>query len=158
MNEEQIRSMLMERCGVSAEAVVIQRARRINVDVSLENVWKILPIAQADMQFTFLLTITGLDEGETFGFIYHLARQDGIVMNLKTHAPKSDPTIKTITELYNGGAIYERELVDMFGVKVEGLPPGNRYPLPENWPPGQYPLRKDWKPEMLDAALKEEKV
>jgi len=40
----------------------------------------------------------------------------------------------------------------MLGVQIEGLPPGKRYPLPDNWPAGQYPLRKDWKTEMLDAV------
>ena len=37
----------------------------------------------------------------------------------------------------------------MFGIKVEGLPEGERYPLPDGWPEGQYPLRKDWNKDML---------
>jgi hypothetical protein len=28
---------------------------------------------------------------------------------------------------------------------VEGLVPGVRYPLPEDWPQGDHPLLKDWK-------------
>ena len=41
--------------------------------------------------------------------------------------------------------IYERELIDLLGAKVAGLPEGKRYPLPDDWPAGEYPLRKDWK-------------
>jgi Ni,Fe-hydrogenase III component G len=66
---------------------------------------------------------------------------------MKTFAPKSNPVIKTITNYFPAAHIYERELEDMFGAKVEGLTPGHRYPLPDGWPVGQYPLRKDWKQE-----------
>ena len=47
---------------------------------------------------------------------------------------------------YAGAQVYERELVDLFGAQVEGLPPGNRYPLTDDWPTDEHPLRKDWKP------------
>ena len=74
------------------------------------------------------------------------------MLNLKLAVPKAKPVIKTVSGLFPGCVIYERELVDLLGAEVEGLPPGERYPLPDNWPAGQYPLRKDWKPEMLDKA------
>ena len=54
-------------------------------------------------------------------------------------------------DTFPGAELYERELVDMFGISVEGLPAGNRYPLPDDWPQGQHPLRKDWKKEMLEG-------
>ncbi len=57
--------------------------------------------------------------------------------------------LKTITDYFSSAEIYERELVDLLGVRVEGLKEGKRYPLPDDWPAGQYPLRKDWKVEML---------
>jgi Ni,Fe-hydrogenase III component G len=43
--------------------------------------------------------------------------------------------------------------MDLLGIKVEGLPEGRRYPLPDNWPQGQYPLRKDWDPSVLDKKI-----
>ena len=52
-----------------------------------------------------------------------------------------------MSDRFPAAHIYERELVDLLGAKVEGLPPGNRYPLPDDWPEVQYPLRKDWKQE-----------
>jgi Ni,Fe-hydrogenase III component G len=50
-----------------------------------------------------------------------------------------------VTDRFPSAHIYERELIDLLGAKVEGLPPGNRYPLTDDWPKDQYPLRKDWK-------------
>ena len=55
-----------------------------------------------------------------------------------------------MTGKFSNAEYYEKELVDLLGFRVEGLPPGPRYPLPDDWPEGQYPLRKEWKPEMLD--------
>jgi Ni,Fe-hydrogenase III component G len=105
---------------------------------------EVLKFLMDKIHFDTLCTITGLDEGTTLAMIYHLTRQDGVVINLKTSVPKENPTIKTITGYFPSAEFYERELVDLFGAKVEGLPEGSRYPLPDGWPEGQYPLRKDW--------------
>jgi len=106
--------------------------------------------AVKEQGFSFLCTITGLDEGEYLSFIYHLAGKDGVVLNIKTKALKDKESIKTVTGYFPSAAIYERELIDLLGAKVEGLPEGIRYPLPDDWPAGQYPLRKDWDASVLE--------
>ena len=60
--------------------------------------------------------------------------------------PKDEPVLQTVTGYFPAAELYEREMVDLLGMQVQGLPPGTRYPLPDGWPAGQYPLRKDWKP------------
>jgi len=99
-----------------------------------------------------LCTITGLDLGSDFGMIYHLAREDGIALNIETGVPKENGKVKTISSYFPSGIIYEKEIVDLFGVNIEGIPEGVRYPLPDDWPPGQYPLRKDWNIGMLNQS------
>ena len=42
----------------------------------------------------------------------------------------------SVTDLYPGCANYERELVDLLGLHSAGLPPGNRYPMPDDFPAG----------------------
>jgi membrane-bound hydrogenase subunit beta len=95
--------------------------------------------------FTNLLMITGLDAGVDLELIYHLARSRGGIANVRTRCPKGK-SVRTITETFPGGHIYERELVDLLGAKIEGLPEGSRYPLSDNWPKDEHPLLKDWKP------------
>lgn len=121
------------------------RVRRILIDDITANFDEVFNYAVKDLEFSILLTITGLDEGEKITFIYHIARIDGIILSIKKSAPKNDPVIKTIIPKFFSADIYERELVDLLGVRVEGLPEGNRYPLSDDWPKGEYPLRKDWK-------------
>jgi len=124
--------------------------RRIWVEVPLADFMDKFDYAVKQQGFSFLCTITGLDEGEYLAFIYHLAGKNGVVLNIKTRALKDKEIIKTVTDYFPCAAIYERELVDLFGAKIEGLPEGIRYPLPDDWPIGECPLRKDWDPSVLD--------
>jgi membrane-bound hydrogenase subunit beta len=147
---EDIKQALISRFNLPESAIQRPRLKRIFLDLDQEKFPEVLEFAVKDLKFAILLTITGLDEQERFGVIYHLAQESGAILNIKTSIPRDNPILKTITPVFVNADIYERELMDLFGIKVEGLPPGNRYPLPDNWPENQYPLRKDWKKESLD--------
>ena len=136
----------MSRFPYLSDKVRVQRDRRILAEVDYGNFKEVFEYAIRDLNFIYLCTITGLDEAEKIALIYHITRQDGIILNIKTGVPKDKPVLKTIIEYFPSAQIYERELKDLLGVQVEGLPEGKRYPLPDDWPPDQYPLRKDWKP------------
>jgi membrane-bound hydrogenase subunit beta len=91
-----------------------------------------------------LSTVSGLDKGETFEFLYHFA-SPVVNINLRTEIPRTDPRLPSICGAIPGAVLYERELQEMFGVVVEGIPDPRRLNLPDDWPEGQFPLRKDWK-------------
>lgn len=150
--EEEITKELSDRFGFSTEQIRAPRERRIFLEVSYVQFRGVFEHAVNAMAFRHLCTITGLDEGDTLAFVYHLAQPNGIVLSLKTRVPKADPKLKTISDIFPGGLIYERELADLLGALFDGLPEGNRYPLPEGWPEGQHPLRKDWKAAMLEGV------
>jgi membrane-bound hydrogenase subunit beta len=143
--EESIQKFLVTKFAFLADKVRVQRDRRIFADVPKEKLEDVLKYAMKELDFVFLCTMSGLDEGENLSFIYHLTRQDGVILSLKISVPKTNPVIKTVTDYFKGAEIYEREVMDLLGAKVEGLPEGKHYPLPDDWPEGQYPLRKDWK-------------
>jgi len=90
--------------------------------------------------------IIGTDEGADIGISYILSNDDNVLLVLRERVPKSAPNVRSMGELYPSLMLHERELVDLFGVHVSGLPEGPRYPLPDCWPEGQYPLRKEWNP------------
>ena len=123
----------------------VQRVRRISATVAYERFAEVFSYAIDAAAFTILCTITGLDEGDTLAFIYHLAKEDGTMLNLKTAVPKQDPLLATVTGRFPSAEIYEREVADLLGARIEGILEGKRYPLPDDWPAGEYPLRKDWK-------------
>ena len=148
---EKIKQELLQNFNLPDETIRIQRPKRLWLETDPGKFAEIFDYAVKQAGFTFLCTITGLDEGADFGLIYHLSSDDGVMLNLKTKTPKEQP-IKTITGYFPSGAIYERELIDLLGIKVTGLPEGRHYPLPDDWPEGQHPLRKDWNIEMLDKG------
>ena len=152
--EEDIKQSLIRQFNLPEEAVRVPRPRRIFLEISPEKFKEVLDFAAKELKFAILLTITGLDEQDRFSIIYHLAQESGAILNIKISIPRDNPSLKTITPDFSNADIYERELMDLFGIKVEGLPLGNRYPLPDNWPENQYPLRKDWKQEKQDVSEK----
>jgi len=155
-NEETIKAELLQKFPQLEGKCEIIRQRRITLEVDRSRLIELLNFSCSELKFNILCTITGLDVGDDLQFIYHIANKEGIVMNVKANAPKTDPVISTVLGIYNGATFYERELEDLLGAKVEGLPEGRHYPLPDNWPKGQYPLRKDWKPENINQQNKKE--
>ena len=152
-DEQMLVSRLIAQFPFLEGKVRTPRTRRLFAEAPAEKVREVFDHAVGKMGFSILCTITGLDLGENLGVIYHLARTSGEVLNLSTSVPKAQPVLQTVSGTFPAADAYERELVDLLGFEVQGLPAGNRYPLPDGWPQGQHPLRKDWKAETLDAAM-----
>ena len=158
MSEEiTIQGELAAKFPFMQDKIRIQRSRRMFAEISYDKFLDVFEYAVKDMRFVALCTITGIDLGETIGLIYHLARDSGVVLNLSTSIPKERPILQSVIAFFPTAEIYEREVVDLLGIQMQGLPEGTRYPLPDDWPTGQYPLRKDWKPECLCPMETEKK-
>jgi len=148
--EENIKQQLADRFNFLADKITIKRARRLFLEVSMDKFSEVFDHAIKALNFSMLSAITGLDEGDKYGLIYHLAQESGIMLNIKTSIPKDNPILQAVTGYFPSAEMYEREMADLLGIKVKGLPDGNRYPLPDDWPADQYPLRKGWKSDVLD--------
>ena len=149
-DEKAIIEELAKQFPAAAESARVQRERRVMVETSYDGFAALFKYAVRNMHFSHLGMITGLDQGDKLGVIYHLIRGGGFVLSIKTTVPKHDPKIETVTGMFPGAVLYEKELVDLLGFKIDGMPKiGGRYPLRDDWPEGQHPLRKDWIPEGL---------
>ena len=89
-----------------------------------------------------LSTISGVDNGREIEVLYHFV-VDGCALNVRAAIPKGVDQIDTIVPVVPAAIMYEREVMDMFGVVMVGHPDPRRLTLPEDWPQGDYPLRKD---------------
>ena len=154
--EEQIKSQLEEKFGADISNFKIDRTRRIYFEVKKESAVKIISHMKKEMNFNHIPTITGMDFGDDLGAIYHISNP-GIVASITVKTPASAPTLDTITEFFIGAEYYERELEDMLGIKINGLAPGRRYPLPEDFPEDEYPLRKNWDQKKFEDSAAESK-
>jgi len=105
----------------------------------------------------YLSAITGLDtlQGPAGGpapadghidVLYHFC-QGPAVATFRVAVPRDHPVVPSISAVVPSAALFERELSEMLGVTVRGLPPGKRQFLSDDWPPDVYPLRKDFDPQ-----------
>lgn len=145
MPNEAFLKFLAERFDGVVTNVTSPRERRVFAETESENLVRVIQAMKDEWGFVNLGNIIGLDSGERFEALYQLYDAKGLVFNLKTFTPRENPVLPTVTGVFPAVFLYERELMDLLGILVEGTPPGRRYPLPDNWPAGQYPLRKDWK-------------
>ncbi len=119
-------------------------SRRVFLKVAKEDLVEAVRFLRDNFNFTHVSTISGLDLGENFEILYHMANEN-CVLTVRTLTPRNDPKVPTITGVIPGATLYEREVYDMFGIVFEGHPNLVRLVLPDDWPEGEYPLRKDWK-------------
>ncbi len=85
---ETVQAELLAKFAFLAGAVKVQRAKRVWVEVNRERFAQVFDFLVKRLGFSNLCTITGLDEGADLGFIYHLARDGGLMVNVKTRSPK----------------------------------------------------------------------
>ena len=102
----------------------------------------------SSIQFPHFAVISGSDTGEEIKLTYHFSlyygeRSKEISLNLTTNLPKSNLKLPTITDLIPGAQTAEREIKEMLGVTIEGLPDLGNIFLPKDFPKDVYPLRKD---------------
>ncbi|MCX5669570.1 MAG: NADH-quinone oxidoreductase subunit C [Candidatus Omnitrophica bacterium] len=145
MSEENIKRELEDKFTYLKDAVIIQRRGRMFAQVPLDKFDEVFAYAVKQMHFLALSAITGLDNRDGFEVIYHLNQEGKLLLNLSVGLNKENPQVKSVIPYCPSADIYERELMDLLGIKVSGLAAGHRYPLTDDWPKGEYPLRKDWK-------------
>lgn len=144
MSDIEIVESLKRDLGDKALELTNPDRRRIFLKVAASELVPTVTLLKARYDCAYLATITGVDKGEMFEFLYHFASLAASI-TVRIEIPRAEPRFASICAVIPGAVLYERELQEMFGVTVEGLPDGRRLNLPDDWPEGQYPLRKDWK-------------
>jgi NADH:ubiquinone oxidoreductase subunit C len=143
MNVEGIVQKINSEIKDKVQEVSVAAPLRINVKVAREQLLPVLTYLKEQFGFTHMATISGVDLGESFEVIYHLASNLATV-NVRILTPRNAPKIPSTCSVIPGAILYERELQDMFGLVVENIPDPRPLLLADDWPAGEYPLRKDW--------------
>ncbi len=91
---------------------------------------------------TRICDISGYDNGKEIEVMYRFPiEKDKILINIKVRIARNKPRIKTVTRIFPGAFLYERELSEMFGIDIANHPDLRKLLLHRNSPDA--PLKKE---------------
>ncbi|MBI4329516.1 MAG: NADH-quinone oxidoreductase subunit C [Chloroflexi bacterium] len=122
--------------GTAAEAVYVRAE-------SLQSVCRFLH-DDAEADFAYLVSIDVADFIDRFELIYRLVslrHNHSAVLKVRVWG-REEPTVPSVTSIWRGADLQEREIYDLMGVHFEGHPNLKRVMLWEGFP--GHPWRKDF--------------
>jgi NADH-quinone oxidoreductase subunit C len=119
-----------------SQAVIIKSEYLLQVADYLKN--------SPDMSFNLLVDITAVDFWDYFELVYRftsLEHNHGMVLKVRCYG-REKPEVPSLTGLWRGADLMEREIFDLMGVNFSGHPNMKRIFLWEGFK--GHPLRKDY--------------
>jgi NADH:ubiquinone oxidoreductase subunit C len=110
---------------------------------------QLVPVARAvrGLGYDYLSAVTAVDWRDRLEMLYHCYGWDyettpGCVVIRSDLPPEPNPLCPSLTAVWTGAELQEREIYDLFGIKFVGHPDLRRILLEDRFP--GHPLRKDW--------------
>jgi NADH-quinone oxidoreductase subunit C len=134
-----------ERITAAFPGVVIE-ATRYSVTVKADAVVEVARFLRDDEELDckYLNTLLGIDWLDHFDLVYvlsSLAKNHTLVLEARTTS-HDDPVVPSVSGVWQGANLQEREVYDLMGIAFEGHPNLKRIFLWEGFP--GHPLRKDF--------------
>lgn len=125
---------------------VIEEKERLTVTVPCQSFHKLALRLRndKDLQFDFLVCMTGMDWGEKLGVVYHLRSTTlghEIVLRTETEN-RTNPELASVSDIWATANLNEREVFDFFGIRFINHPDMRRLFLRNDWV--GFPFRKDY--------------
>jgi len=119
----------------------------VHIFIKAEQIVDALRLLRDKYDFELLSALTASDywpqQSPRFHVIYQLSSlARNITVQLRVPVNGDQPKIPTATRVYDVANWRERELLDMFGIEIEGHPDPRRILMPEDTT--GHPLRKDF--------------
>ena len=133
---ERLRQALPEAVAEASETAVV-----VNADSLLEAAG--LLKATPDVALDYLVSITGVDYYDYFEVVYHLAsitHNHSLVLKARCFG-RENPIVPSVTSLWRGADLQEREVYDLMGIAFAGHPNLKRVLLWDSFE--GHPLRRD---------------
>ncbi len=145
--EREVLAALKEGLSVSVKEAGIVRERVVRVAVDRKDLVRACTILKG-MGFEHLTCIMAVDWRDHFEAVYHVTSWSrNVMVQINAWIPHDDPRIDTVTSLWSGANVHEREAYDLMGIVFDGHPNLERILLPKDYE--YHPLRKDF-PQEID--------
>ena len=99
------------------------------IEISPSEAYDVIDFIKNDTTLSFnFLTLIGAvhypeEKGRELCVVYHMhSWKNAIRLRIKSYLPQENPSIKSLTTLFDGANWQERETFDFFGIQFEGHP------------------------------------
>ena len=139
--ENEIIEHLQQELGPGLVDATIPCERRVSIKIKSVVLSKAVNALKKRYSALRFITISTVDNGLDFEFLHHFD-VDGAVITLRSLKPKEDNTLESIVDLIPAANFIEREIADLFGVKILNHPQLQHLILTKDWPDDKRPLRE----------------
>lgn len=140
--ENEVINYLRDILGGDLIETYKQRERRIFIRIKPTAIRKTVKALKDRYQTLRFMTLSAVDLGLDMEYLYHF-HIDGIVLTVRSLKPKEDNTLESIAEIIPAANFIEREISDLFGIKLINHPqPERGLILTKDWPDEKRPLKK----------------
>ena len=98
-----------------------------------------------EKKFVLLSSVTSVDFLSKFVVVYHftsIEKNESLVIKIPCGESRTEPSVISITSVWRGAELQEREIYDLMGIYFDNHPNMKRLLLWENF--DGHPLRKDF--------------
>ena len=140
---EPIVKIIQEKFGATYE----EFRDEVHLFLKPEQIVDALTLLRDEHKFELLSALTAVDyypqQNPRFHVVYQLTSlAQNLSVQIRVPVNGTSPKVPTATGVYGVANWRERELLDMFGIKIEGHPDPRRILMPVDWE--GHPLRKDY--------------
>ena len=137
---------IQEKIGAFLPEAIFEDGQYLTVSVPADKVNALCRFLHddKDLQFDNLVSLIGMDWGETLGVVYYLNStkyNHWVILKVET-SDKENPLLYTVSDIWKNAELNEREVYDFFGIRFINHPDMRHLFLREDWV--GYPFRKDY--------------
>lgn len=151
VSENEIIAYLKQQLGEDLIEASKPRERRVFARIKLTALRKAVNAMKRRYQTLRFMTISTVDHGLDFEFLYHF-HIDGAVVTLRSEKRKEDNTLESIVDMIPAANFIEREIAELFGIKLVNHPKPQYLILTKDWPDDKRPLRRPLEGELPKQA------
>ncbi len=139
--------------AVAGQAVSVAGGTLVVEPQAIQKVGQYLKL-QPDLDFKYLSNLTCTDYQDCYEVVYNLysITKPGPSVTLKVRAQKGNPVVPSVTKIWPGADLQEREVWDLYGVRFDGHPNLKRILMWEGF--DGHPMRKDYLEAYYEAPGK----
>lgn len=142
MNED-IKESIFSKIGEYIKSYDSPSFNRGYIEVESKNILTVSNSLYNDLGVRFI-TATGFDTSKSIEIFYHYNFDKlNFVLTVKTVIQRENPSIDSISKIFDGALWIEREMHELLGIDFLGHPKLKHLLLPDDWEEGNYPYRRE---------------